>query len=63
MFEYPFLNPVDVFMPPSWVKEAVFYQIFPERFANGDATNDRRGYCLGAASRRLRISSEAISKE
>lgn len=35
-FEYPFINPVDVFEPPAWVKDAVFYQIFPERFANGD---------------------------
>lgn len=25
---------------PDWVKHAVFYQIFPERFANGDPTND-----------------------
>jgi glycosidase len=25
---------------PEWVKDAVFYQIFPERFANGDTTND-----------------------
>jgi cyclomaltodextrinase / maltogenic alpha-amylase / neopullulanase len=25
---------------PSWVKDAVFYQIFPERFENGDPTND-----------------------
>ncbi len=25
---------------PSWVKDAVFYQIFPERFANGDVKND-----------------------
>ncbi|WP_281890937.1 alpha-glycosidase [Paenibacillus sp. YYML68] len=40
MFEYPFLNPADVFAPPAWVKEAVFYQIFPERFANGDPDND-----------------------
>ncbi|WP_168119493.1 glycoside hydrolase family 13 protein [Paenibacillus sp. HB172176] len=37
-YEFPFLNPVDVFTPPAWVKEAVFYQIFPERFANGDAS-------------------------
>lgn len=27
---------------PLWVREQVFYQIFPERFANGDPTNDRR---------------------
>lgn len=25
---------------PQWVKEAVFYQIFPDRFANGDPGND-----------------------
>ena len=25
---------------PSWVQDAVFYQIFPERFRNGDPTND-----------------------
>ena len=25
---------------PAWVTDAVFYQIFPERFANGDPTND-----------------------
>jgi glycosidase len=25
---------------PAWVKDAVFYQIFPERFANGDKGND-----------------------
>ena len=28
---------------PQWVKDAVFYQIFPERFANGDPRNDPRG--------------------
>lgn len=40
LFEYPYLNRVDVFVPPAWVKDAVFYQIFPERFANGDPSND-----------------------
>lgn len=25
---------------PKWVREAVFYQIFPERFCNGDPSND-----------------------
>lgn len=25
---------------PDWVKDAIFYQIFPERFYNGDTTND-----------------------
>jgi cyclomaltodextrinase / maltogenic alpha-amylase / neopullulanase len=40
LFEFPFINPVDVFTPPAWVKDAVFYQIFPERFANGDPSLD-----------------------
>lgn len=25
---------------PAWVQDAVFYQIFPDRFANGDTSND-----------------------
>ena len=28
---------------PDWVKDAVFYQIFPERFQNGDVGNDPVG--------------------
>lgn len=27
---------------PEWLESAVFYQIFPDRFANGDKTNDPR---------------------
>ena len=30
------------YVQPSWVKQAVFYQIFPERFCNGDPANDVR---------------------
>lgn len=29
--------------PPQWTKDAVFYQIFPERFANGNKANDPKG--------------------
>ncbi|MBW7888534.1 MAG: glycoside hydrolase family 13 protein [Bacteroidetes bacterium] len=29
-----------ILSPPDWVQDAVFYQIFPERFANGDTSND-----------------------
>ncbi|CAH1190061.1 Cyclomaltodextrinase [Paenibacillus plantiphilus] len=43
LFEFPYINPIDVFTPPAWVKDAVFYQIFPERFANGDPSNDPEG--------------------
>lgn len=36
--QYPLRNP-DSFVP-SWVKDAIFYQIFPERFANGNTKID-----------------------
>ncbi|MEN3010424.1 MAG: glycoside hydrolase family 13 protein [Candidatus Bipolaricaulaceae bacterium] len=29
--------------PPAWVRDAVFYQIFPDRFRNGDPSNDPPG--------------------
>lgn len=30
------------FQAPSWAKDAIFYQIFPDRFSNGDPSNDRK---------------------
>lgn len=42
-FCFPFLNAIDVFQPPGWVKDTVWYQIFPERFANGDTSTNPRG--------------------
>lgn len=35
-FCFPYLNAEDVFNPPAWVCDTVWYQIFPERFGNGD---------------------------
>ncbi|NPC91720.1 alpha-glycosidase [Bacillus sp. WMMC1349] len=34
-FKVPFVHEVDTFKAPEWVKSTVWYQIFPERFANG----------------------------
>ena len=42
MYAQPEVAPASVVVP-SWVKDAVFYQIFPERFANGDPSNDPPG--------------------
>lgn len=39
-FQYPYINPIDVHKVPSWISSAVFYQIFVERFSNGDRGND-----------------------
>jgi alpha-glucosidase len=30
------------YQAPSWVQDAVFYQIFPDRFADGDPANNVR---------------------
>ncbi|MFP7232853.1 glycoside hydrolase family 13 protein [Bacillus subtilis] len=34
-FKLPFIHEADTFQAPDWVKSTVWYQIFPERFANG----------------------------
>lgn len=39
-FQYPYIALQDLWEPPQWAQGAVIYQIFPERFANGDPTND-----------------------
>lgn len=36
LFCFPYLHSSEVFRAPKWVKDTVWYQIFPERFANGD---------------------------
>lgn len=40
-FNFPYLNHEDIFTAPTWVKDTVWYQIFPERFANGDQSLDK----------------------
>jgi len=42
-FNFPYLNEEDLFNPPSWVKDQVWYSIFPERFNNGDASLNKEG--------------------
>lgn len=39
-FRMPYFQEADRIKTPEWVKETVWYQIFPERFKNGDPTND-----------------------
>lgn len=39
----PYFHLIDMTKTPDWVKSTVWYQIFPERFANGDKTNDPAG--------------------
>ena len=34
-FKFPWINPSDVIAPPRWVRDTVWYQIMPDRFARG----------------------------
>ena len=42
-FEFLWPNPTDGSRAPDWASEQVYYQIFPERFRNGDTSNDPPG--------------------
>ena len=39
-FKVPYFHDIDRIKTPKWLKDIVWYQIFPERFANGDKSND-----------------------
>lgn len=39
-FQYPYINRVDVMKKVSWMKDAVFYQIFVDRFFMGNDNKD-----------------------
>lgn len=39
-FFFPWMNPSDVNETPKWVEDTVWYQIFPDRFCNGDPSLD-----------------------
>jgi len=42
-FNFPYLNYEDVYQAPAWVKDTIWYQIFPERFADGNPSNNPKG--------------------
>lgn len=39
-FIFPWMNPADICRTPKWVNDTVWYQIFPDRFCNGDFSID-----------------------
>lgn len=42
-FEVAYLPTRDLFHVPEWIDDAIVYQIFPDRFHNGDTSNDPEG--------------------
>lgn len=47
-FTFPWMNPVDIGRTPHWVTSTVWYQIFPERFCNGDPSINPENICAWA---------------
>ncbi|MDN6900182.1 glycoside hydrolase family 13 protein [Oenococcus sicerae] len=39
-FRMPYMHDIDRFQAPEWVKNTIWYQIFPDRFSNGNHAND-----------------------
>ncbi|NMF04386.1 glycoside hydrolase family 13 protein [Clostridium beijerinckii] len=39
-FQYPYIAKPDVYNEEKWLQEAIVYQIFVDRFCNGDKSND-----------------------
>lgn len=44
-FQYPYNNLADLHKEPSWIHDAIFYEIFVERFQNGNIANSPPGRC------------------
>lgn len=42
-FQYAYIGESDVYMESDWLQRSVAYQIFPDRFENGDKGNDPEG--------------------
>lgn len=42
-FIFPWMNPADIPTAPAWVNDTIWYQIFPERFCNGDPSLNPEG--------------------
>ena len=39
-FQYPYVHKEEIYKPLLWTRDAIVYQIFPDRFCNGDRSND-----------------------
>lgn len=51
-FRLPYRHMIDAVQTPQWVSETVWYQIFPDRFKNGDTRNDPKGVLPWAAGKK-----------
>lgn len=52
VFQYPYIHVEEVIRVPDWARDAVVYQIFPDRFAKGDPDRDPEGVMPWSADTR-----------
>lgn len=39
-YYFPWMNPSDIYTPPDWATDTVWYQIFPDRFCKGESSDE-----------------------
>lgn len=61
-FKLPYVHEIDGCQVPSWVSNTVWYQIFPERFANGNPHLTSDGTYLKSVDRFL-LEPDAVAKK
>ena len=61
-FKLPYIHEIDGCQVPSWVSNTVWYQIFPERFANGNPNLTPDGSYLKSVDRFL-LEPNAVAKK
>ena len=54
-FHQPWMNPADIPAPPQWVRDTVWYQIFPDRFCRSEAGSCRTPWRTGPVTNEERF--------
>lgn len=49
-FQFPYLAPGDLYKEQKWMQESIAYQIFPDRFNNGDKSINPENVCKWGSS-------------
>ena len=54
-FYQPWMNPADIPAPPAWVRDTVWYQIFPDRFCRSKGSANQTPWREGPVTNRDRF--------
>lgn len=59
-FYQPWLNPADIPKPPQWVRDTVWYQIFPDRFCRGSKVPAQTPWRTGRVTNEERFGGDLL---